>query len=333
MRRVIGLLLSMLSLSATAAACGDSDAAITVYSGRTEDLIAPLIARFEQETGIDVAVRYGDSGELAATILEEGTNSPADVFFSQDPASIGSVAMAGLLAPLPESTLSRVPEPFSDRAGRWVGISGRARVVVYDSTVLDPASLPDTEEGFTDPSWSGRVAIAPTNGSFLAFVAAKILVDGEAETLSWLQAMAANQARTYSRNSVIVAAVDDGEVDLGLVNHYYLFRRIAEENDVVVSNYFMPGGGAASLVMTSGAGILSGTDQSGPAQQFIDFLLTVDSQLFFAEETFEYPLVPGIGAHPDLPPLEALITPDIDLTDLASVFGLATDLVSEAGLL
>ena len=333
MRRTLALFAAILTLSATVAACGDGDTTLTIYSGRSEDLIAPLIERFERETGIDVAVRYGDSGELAATLTEEGGNSPADVFFTQDPASIGNVAEAGLLMTLPGDVLERVPRRFSDDAGHWVGISGRARVVIYDTTVIDPSTLPADENGFTDPAWKGRIAIAPTNGSFLAFVAAKILLDGEEATRSWLEAIAANSAPTYSKNSVIVAAVDDGEVDAGLVNHYYLFRRIAEEGSVVAANHFLVGSSAASLVMPSGAGIVASTGRTDDALRFIAFLLSEESQDYFAERTFEYPMVNGVAAHPDLPALDTLITPDIELSRLASVLGLATDLVAEAGLL
>ncbi len=318
-----------------ASACGGDDGTLTVYSGRSEELVGPLIERFEDETGISVSVRYGNSGELAATLLEEGENSPADVFFAQDPASIGSVADAGLLDDLPDGVLGRVPSRFSDGAGKWVGVSGRARVVVYDSTRVDPATLPADESGFTSPEWEGRIAVAPTNGSFLAFVAAKILLDGEAETLSWLEAMRDNRAPSYSGNSVIVGAVDDGEVDAGLVNHYYLFRRIAEEGgaNVVAANHFLTGAGAASLVMPAGVGVLETSDQRDDAEDFVEFLLSASSQKYFADETFEYPLAAGVAASPGLPALDSLSTPRVDLSSLAAVLDLATDLVAEAGLL
>jgi len=207
-KRLLGTLILLTAFSVMAAACGNDAQTLTVYSGRSEELVQPLIDQFEAESGINVAVRYADSAELAATILQEDTNSPADVFFAQDPASLGTVALAGLFAKLPVSATSRVPAQFADEDGQWVGTSGRARTVVYDTTKVDAAALPDTEDGFVDPQWKGRVAIAPTNGSFLAFVAAKILLDGEAATLEWLEGMKANSAPTYPKNSVIVAAVD-----------------------------------------------------------------------------------------------------------------------------
>jgi len=327
------LILVVLALVAASCSGGGDGSTLTVYSGRSEELVAPLIEQFEQESGIDVEVRYGDSAELAATILEEGANSPADVFFSQDPASLGAVAVSGLLEPLDEALLAAVPAAFSDSEGRWIGTSGRSRVIVYDSSRVDPADLPETEDGLVGPEWEGRVAIAPTNGSFLAFVAAKILLDGEEATLAWLEAMAANNAPTYPSNSVIVAAVDDGEVDAGLVNHYYLFRRQDELGETIAANHFMTGGGAGSLVMPAGAGILASSDHHTAAEEFLAFLLDRSAQRYFSEETFEYPVAGGVEANPALPPLETLNAPDLNLSDLAETLDRATDLVARAGLL
>lgn len=312
---------------------GGDDTTLTVYSGRSEELIAPLIEQFEEESGIDVAVRYAGSTEIAATLLEEGDSSPADVVFTQDPASIGSVALAGMLARLPDDTLAAVPDRFSDADGQWVGVSGRARTVVYDTTLLRPQDLPPTEDGLTDPAWAGRVGIAPANGSFLAFVAAKILLDGEDATLAWLEGMAANAAPRYPKNSPIVAAVADGQLDSGMVNHYYLLRRLVEQPKATAANYFFPDATAGSLVMPAGAGILATGRNTEAGQQFIEFLLSPAAQEYFSTETFEYPLLPGVAADPLLPPIESIPTPDIDLSDLATVLDRATDLVDEAGLL
>ena len=323
---------AVVALAATACSSSD-DRSLTVYSGRSEELIQPLIDRFEEETGIAVTVRYAGSADLAATILEEGSSSPADVFLAQDPASLGTVATAELFTPLSEEQRSRVPSRFSDPDGYWLGISGRARVVVYDSTNVDPSELPQTEDGFTDPSWSGRVGIAPTNGSFLAFVSAKILLDGRDATLAWLEGMAENQSPTFPKNSAIVMAVNDGQVDTGLVNHYYLLRALAEDPEVPGRNHFFAVATAGSLVMPAGVGILAASERTDEADAFVDFLVEDASQRYFAEETFEYPLVPGVPADDRLPPIETIPTPDLDLSLLATTLDEATDLVAEAGLL
>jgi iron(III) transport system substrate-binding protein len=325
--------LALATLLGAACASADDDRSITVYSGRSEELVAPVIERFEEETGIDVEVRYAGSAELAATILEEGERSPADVFFAQDPASLGAVAVAGLLTELPGSVVDRVPARFSDGEGRWVGVSGRARTVVYDPTMVGEADLPTDEDGFAAAEWAERTAIAPTNGSFLAFVAAKILIDGENETLAWLEAMADNDQPTFPKNSPIVAAVNDGMVDTGLVNHYYLLRLRAEDPDATAENYFFPEATAGSLVMPAGVGIMAASEQGVAAAEFVDYLLGAEAQEYFATETFEYPLLAGIEPAAGLPPLDSIPTPLIDLSDLALVLDTATDLVARAGLL
>lgn len=331
MKRIVALALAM---GIIAGACSSSDdRTLTVYSGRSEELVQPLIDRFEEVSGIDVTVRYAGSAELAATILEEGASSPADVFFAQDPASLGSVALGGLFDPLPGDLLGTVPERFTDPDGLWVGVSARARVVAYDGDTVDEATLPETEDGFTDPAWSGRVALAPTNGSFLAFVAAKILIDGEQATQTWLDGMAANQPPTFPNNSSIVTAIDDGQVETGLVNHYYLLRARAEDPDVPGQNHFFSVPTAGSLVMPAGAGMLASSPRTEEATQFIDFLLSEEAQEYFATETFEYPLAGGVEPNSELPPLDSIPTPDIDLSQLATTLDLATDLVARAGLL
>ncbi len=332
MKRLVVLALAVALTAAACSSAGNGDA-LTLYSGRSEDLVQPLIDRFTAQTGIDVTVKYAGSADLAATLSEEGTGSPADVFFAQDPASLGTVALAGLLSPLPADILSRVPQRFADSQGRWVGTSGRARVVVYDTTAIDPGDLPATEDGFTDPEWRGRVGIAPTNGSFLAFVSAKILVDGEDATLRWLEGMADNASPTFPKNSAIVAAVNDGQIEAGLVNHYYLLRALAESPDLPGANHFFEVATPGSLVMPAGVGILASSDNQESARKFVEFLLDDASQSYFATETFEYPLVPGIPASELLPPLETVPTPDVDLSMLATVLDKATDLVARAGLL
>lgn len=311
------------------AACGGGEESLTIYSGRSEDLIGPVIAQFEEESGIAVEVRYGDSAELATTLTVEGDETPADVFFAQDPASLGLVADADLFTILPAEITGLVPARFSDGDGRWVATSGRVRTFVYNTDLVATAELPQSIWDLTDPSWSGRLGIAPTNGSFLSFVAAMVLDEGEERTLEWLEAIAANEAADYPKNSAIVEAVDLAEVDAGLVNHYYLLRRQAELGDVAAANHFIPAGDAGSLVMTAGAGVLSDSDA---AVEFVEFLLTTETQTYFAQETFEFPLLPGVDPVAGLPPIDEISTPDIELGDLSSALQTAVDLVAQAGL-
>ncbi|MBT8217766.1 MAG: extracellular solute-binding protein [Acidimicrobiia bacterium] len=325
MRRFLFL---ALALGVLTSGCG-SDADLTVYSGRNQELVQPLIDQFIEETGINVEVRYAGSAELAATLVEEGESSPADVFFAQDPASLGRVALAGLMQPLPSDALATVPDGFSDTDGRWVGVSGRARTLVYDPIAVDPVEFPATVAELAEPPWQGRVAIAPTNGSFLAFVAAMIQIDGESATRDWLEAM--TDAPAYSKNSVIVAAVNGGEVEMGLVNHYYPLQA-AEESEATATNFFFPSGGPGALIMPAGVGILDSTDSEDAAVRFVEFLLSETAQQYFATETYEYPLRPGVAADPRLPDLGEITAPDLDLSLLAETLDLATQLVTDLGL-
>lgn len=326
--------IAVLIVALLLAACGGSageEGPLVVYSGRSEDLVASLIERFETETGVEVEVRYGDSTELAATLLAEGAATDVDVFFAQDPASLG--ATSSLLTRLPDEVLEAVPARFRDSSGRWVGTSGRVRVLVYDSERVDPGDLPSSIDQLADPRWAGQLAIAPTNGSFLAFVAAMILDRGEDATLEWLEAIAANEPVDFPGNSPIVAAADAGEISIGLVNHYYLLRLQAEGGGSRAANHFLAPGDVGGLVMPAGAGIVAGSDHPESAHRFVEFLLTEESQRYFAEETFEYPLVPGVEPFEGLPAIDAVVGPDIDLSRLAEALDTATDLVTRAGLL
>ncbi|MGH3042130.1 MAG: extracellular solute-binding protein, partial [Gaiellaceae bacterium] len=227
MRR-LGLIAILLALLATAA-CGGEDGDITVYSGRQEDLVEDLLEQFEEDTGITLDVRYGDSAELAATIAEEGENSPADVFFAQDAGSLGSVAAEGLLARLPAETTERVDERFRDPESHWVGTSGRVRVVAYNTDALSEDELPDSIWDYADPAWHGRLGLAPTNASFQAMVTAMRLEEGDERAREWLEGIEANEPRIFENNVQTVEAVAAGEIDAGFVNHYYLFGLLDEE--------------------------------------------------------------------------------------------------------
>lgn len=307
-----------------------ADESVVLYSGRTEELVGSLLERFEEESGIEVQVRYGSSPEMAATILTEGTDSPADLVYSQDPASLGSVA--DLLAPLPESLRALAPERFSDPDGRWVGITARSRVLAYNPELVAEADLPSSYHDLTDRAWNGRFGIAPTNGSFVTFVSAMILLEGEQATSEWLEGIAANNPVTFDGNPPIAAAVDAGDLDVGLINHYYLKELAAEQGSITAQNHFFTEPDAGSLVMPSGIGILATASDSAAAEALIEFLLSVESQTYFAETNFEYPVVDGAPAPEGLPRLETLVGPTLASADLAGVLDQATDLIAAAGL-
>lgn len=326
-------LVAALSLAAVGGCAPAAPQSITVYSGRTEELVGPLIERFRTQSGVGVEVRYADTAQLAALLLEEGANSPADVYFAQDAGALGAVAAAGLLADLPDDLLGRVPPALRSPAGEWVGVSGRARVVVYDSRELSAEQLPQTIDGFTDPAWRGRIGWAPTNGSLQAFVTAYRLLRGDDAARAWLAGIAANQPRVLDGNAPIVQAVADGEIDVGFVNHYYLLRAQAEQGgELPVRNHFLPAPDPGSMINVAGAAILASSDKQDAARRFIDFLLSAEQQGYFAQETFEYPLVAGVAGPAGVPPLSELQSPDLDLSDLSDLQG-TLRLMQDAGVL
>jgi iron(III) transport system substrate-binding protein len=328
-RRPVLLLLPLVLLAL--AGCGGEDGDITVYSGRQEDLVEDLFEQFEDATGIKVDVRYGDSAELAATIAEEGENTPADVFFAQDAGSLGSVAAEGLLAELPAATLDEVEERFQDPGARWVGTSGRVRVVAYNTNELSETELPDSIWDYGNPAWNGRLGLAPTNASFQAMVTAMRLESGDEATREWLEAIAATEPRIFENNVQTLEAIAAGEIDAGFVNHYYLYGLLEEQPEAPVANHFLEPGDAGALVNAAGVGILRTTDRPGMTQQFVDYLLG-PGQEYFATETAEYPVVAGISPQHDLPPLTDLHGPDVELGTLGPELQATLEMIDEAGL-
>jgi iron(III) transport system substrate-binding protein len=214
-----------------------------------------------------------------------------------------------------------------------VGISGRARVVVYNTDALTPAELPADLSGFTDPAWQGRIGLPPTNGSFQTMVTGMREVWGEETTRAWLEGIVANDPVFYENNTAVVAAVGAREVEVGFVNHYYLYRFLSEEGEgFPARNHFLPGGGPGSLVMVAGAGRLASGASEENAIRFLEFMLSAEAQQYFADETFEYPLIEGISVHPDLTPLSEMNAIDIPLGDLADLQGTVA-LLQEVGML
>ncbi len=313
-------------------ACARAEGSITVYSGRNEILVGELYTRFTERTGVEVEARFGDSGELAGQILTEGGASPADVFFSQDAGALGAVAEAGLFGRLDDVLLDRVPVEFQSTEGLWIGTSGRVRVIVYNPE-LAPAP-PTTIDELLDPSWKGKIGFAPTNASWQSFVTALRILRGEDGARTWLEGFKANEPVAYEKNAALRDAVDAGEVALGLSNHYYLYEKIAAEGEanVVAKNQYLAPGDPGGLVNVAGAGILSSSDNADAAACFISYLVSDTGQIYFAEKSYEYPLVLDVDANEALPLLDDLQSPSIDLSDLSSI-AQTQELLADVGLL
>lgn len=307
---------------------------LVIYSGRSESLVGPLLEMFTADTGINVEVRYGSTSGMAATILEEGNNSPADIYYGQDAGALGALSNAGRFATLSEDILNTVDARYQASNGTWVGISGRARVVVYNTTSLTEADLPADIFGFCDSAWQGRLGWAPTNGSFQAFVTALRVIEGEDRARQWLECIQANQPVVYSGNTPIVEAVGAGEIDAGFVNHYYLYRFLAENPDFPARNYYPRSGDVGAMVNVAGVGILNSASNVAQAQIFVDYLLSQKAQSYFNQETNEYTLANDVIIETNalLTPLGELSTPNIDLNRLEDLPG-TLDLLTELGIL
>jgi len=316
-----------------AAACTSSDGeSVTVYSGRTENLIGPILEDFTAETGIDVEVKYDQSSNLALLIQEEGDRSPADVFLSQSPGAMDYLDGDDRLATIPDDLLGLVAADVRDDDGRWVGFSGRQRVLVFNQDLVDEGELPSSVFDLTDPAWSGRLGIAPSNGSFQDFVTAMRGQVGDDATSAWLEGLAANDVQTYPNNNAIVAAVGRGEVDAGLVNHYYNYRFLDEDPDHPGRNHQFATDDPGSILIVTGAAIIEGSDAPDAAAQLIEWLLQEDAQRYFADETFEYPLASGVAPSGDLPAAEFAGVGGLDLSGLEGGLERTQELISEAGL-
>jgi iron(III) transport system substrate-binding protein len=318
----------------TAVAQAESPGAtqLVVYSGRNENLVGPLLEQFQAETDINIEVRYGDTAEMAATILEEGQNSPADVYFGQDAGALGALQAAGRFQPLPQDILDQVDPRFRSEEGEWVGVSGRARVFVYNTNTVAEDELPASIWDLTSPEWQGRVGWAPTNGSFQAFVTGLRVLEGEDRAREWLEAMIANDVQVYTGNTQIVEAVGRGEIDLGLTNHYYLFRFLAENPNFPVVNYYPTSGGAESMINVAGVGVLNTARNTEAALTFVRYLLSDTAEQYFADQTNEYPLAGDVTTNPLLTPLSEINTPEINLSNLADLEG-TLQLLQDVGAL
>lgn len=309
---------------------GDS---VVLYSGRDEELIQPLIDDFVEDSGIEVEVRYGDTAELAAQIIEEGENTPADVFLAQDAGALGAVAQEGLFDELDQDLLDSVPEIYRDDTDGWVGLSGRLRTLIYNTDLVDEADLPDTVEELTDPEFEGRVGVAPTNASFQAFVTAFRVTEGDDAAEQWLQDLADNDPQYRERNGPIVSDVLDGTLEMGLVNHYYLYAQAKEQGvepeELPAANHLFGDGDIGALMNVTGAGTFDAGNESSIA--LIEYFLSEEGQEYFVEETAEYAMLEGFDAPAGLPPLEELDVPDIDLNQLDDL-ETTIEMITGAGL-
>jgi iron(III) transport system substrate-binding protein len=328
-RATSGVAAALCAILLSVAACGGepagepNDKNITLYSGRNEALIKPLLEKFTEQTGIQVQARYGTTAQMAAQLAEEGDRTPAEAFLAQDAGALGAVNKKGMFAALPADATAKVPEQYRAKDGKWVGVTARSRVLVYNPTLVAKEELPASVFDLTDPKWKGKVGVAPTNGSFQAFVTAVRVQHGEDKAKEFFTALKANDAQIRENNIAIVEDVDNGKIPLGLVNHYYL-GEIAKERGTTPENlnaklHFFGPGDSGGMVNVSGIGVLNRSASDSDVRALVDYLLGAEAQTYFAQQTFEYPVVSGAPAPAYVPPLADLKVPAIDLNDLETL--------------
>lgn len=309
---------------------------LEIYLGRGEGgLYRELLDHFQTELYPDLTldIRRDSSASLANTIVEEEKHgsSPADVFWSIDAGALGTIAGRGLGAELPTDLTGLVPDGFRDSNRRWVGISGRARAIPYNTEVYDEEDVPDAVAAIPQAEFGDNMGWAPTYGAFQSFVTTMRLVRGEAATREWLQSMLDAGISRYPGEFLVTNAVAEGELDAGFANHYYALRLKEAKPDAPLDLAFTAGDSGA-LINASGAVVLESSEKQQLATDFITHFLTSEVQSFLAEKAFEYPLVPGVEPPGSLPPIEELDPPAVDLTKLAEVRP-TLELMRETGVL
>jgi iron(III) transport system substrate-binding protein len=324
----------------TLAACGSGQAAgsagtqtLTLYNAQHEDLVQAMVSGFTEQTGIRVELRSGDDAELANQIVQEGKASPADVFVTENSPSIQLVAGKGLLTPVPASTLAQVPSRYSPASGDWVGFAARSTVLAHNPQRLPEAQLPASLLDLADPAWQGRIGFAPGGADFQAIVSAVLELKGEQATRTWLTGLKRN-GKVYQGNNAVMQAVNSGEIDAGVIYHYYWYKDRAEsgENSKNVQLHYFGNQDPGAFVSVSGAGVLASSDQQDAAQQLVAYLTSPDGQRRSAASTaLEYAVGNGVASAPALPPLDGLQAPVVDPGTLNGPQ--VTELMQEVGLL
>ena len=337
--RLPGAALASLALCAAGlSACGsDSEEAgegsLVVYNAQHEELIDEVAEQFTEDTGIEVELRNGSDLELANQIVAEGDSSPADVFLTENSPAMSLVDNDGRFAELEPGSLEAIPEQYRPEDGTWTGFAARSTVLAYNTDDVDPEDLPSSLLEMAEPQWEGRVAFSPSGADFQAIVSAVLELEGEEATREWLAGLERNGA-IYDGNSTVLQAVNAGEVDTGIIYHYYWHRDQEEsgENSDSSAMHYFDGGDPGAFLSVSGAGVLATSDDADDAQRFVEYLVSEPGQQVVADSyALEYTLNPAVTLGRGVPGLDELDPPEVDLASLNGPE--VVDLMQEAGFL
>ena len=324
--RRIGFAATTVVLAATLTACGGGSSgstgavSITLYNGQHQQTTQALVAAFEHQTGIHVKERDGDEASLAEQIVQEGSSSPADVFFTENSPALMSLQEKGLLAPGLPQCVAQVPAKYSSPQGDWVGVSARVSVLVYNTSQLQAAQLPTSVLGLADPRWKGKLALAPTETDFQPVVTSIALSRGQAAALAWLKAVKANASSHIDPdNETVTADVNSGQAALGLIDHYYWYRLAKQSGSGSVHSQlaYFAAGDPGYVIDVSGAAVVKSTKHQTAAQELLAFLVSATGQQVMANsDSFEYPLRPGVPAPAGLKPFDELQPAPVTIAQL-----------------
>jgi iron(III) transport system substrate-binding protein len=344
MRRTASLATAVVVLALTLAACGGSEsgtttpasdgpAALTLYNAQHEDLMAEMVDAFTTQTGIKVNVRNGSDLEMANQIVAEGDASPADVFVTENSPAMTLVDGKGGFAPIEQATIDQVPAAYRPSDGHWVGFAARATVLVYNTKDVPESELPASIMDLADPQWKGKVGYSPTGADFQAIVSAVLALKGEAATKAWLEGLKANGV-AFQGNSTVMKAVNDGQVPVGIIYHYYWYKDQAEagDNSSNTKLHFFRNQDPGAFTSVSGAGVLASSKHAAEAKKFVEFLTSEKGQQVLADSTaLEYTVASDVPANSALEPLADLQAPTVDPSKLNSQ--MVTTMMQDAGIL
>ena len=334
MKRVAVLIALSLATALAATGCsGDDGPSIVVYNAQHEQLLEEIAPKFTDKTGIEVELRNGSDPELAAQLMQEGDASPADVLLTENSPAMSAVEGAGLFAPLDEAAVEPIPAQYRPESGDWTGFVARSTVLVYNTSMVDEADLPDSIMDLAEPEYAGMISFSPTGADFQAIVAAVLDLEGEEATQEWLDGLKAN-GTTYDGNNVVLESVNAGESAIGIIYHYYWYRDQAEagDNSDNTELSFFGNQDPGAFLSISGAGVLAASDNPDEAQQFVAYLTSEEGQQALADSyALEYPLNPAVTLGPPVKPLAELDPPTVAISDLDG--DKVVEMMTQAGFL
>lgn len=307
---------------------------LVIYSGRSEALIQPVLDAFKAKyPQVEILLKAGSNSELANALLEEAANPVADIFITTELFTVQSLATQGVFQSYLPADADQLPAEFIGQDQTWIGLTRRARVIMYNSELVSAQEAPTSIFDLTDAKWKGQIAAAgTTNGSMQAQIAAMRQLLGEEATEEWLKGLLANEVTFFGGHTDVRKAVGSGEFKIGLVNHYYFYLQQAEGSPVGIVFPDQGEGEIGLITNATAAGIVKGAHNLVAAQAFMDFLISPEGQKLFAELNYEYPLRAGVPLRQGVQPLEGFRLAAVDVVKAALDFDATFDLMERVGM-